>query len=342
MNDKINVSKLFDTVGNKTKEIADNVVSSVKENAPVVVKKAGELGENIQEFASTTVDVIKEGGDKLNQQYQTAKMNADKEKLKPVFKEDLLMEDFRYPNIIRVVEYDKQHMENIVCKGSIGYFDVVNEAKVLNIYKNNINDFAVQLHPKVAESLYYISPFTEAYYVDLEEYFNYQKMQRVDELNQIAYALGAKYFKVTVMEEKKSFISKAGKAGMKANVMGEKIKADGSFKKSANELTALRIESEMNLGGNNNPTKPVLKYFSKENDIISLVNMRVDTDNYLRSKTFQLRYNSSTIIKEKEAAQIDAVIKKFKLNGNMSISSEVEQENRMTFEYYIEFPEQMQ
>lgn len=341
MNDKMKVSKLFDSVGNKTKELADNVINTVKENAPVVAKKAGEIGDNVHEFTNSTIDVIKEGSDKLNQQYQIAKMNADREKLKPIFKEDLVEEGFTYPNIVRVVEYDKQHMENVVCKGAIGFLDIVNDAKVLNIYKKNINDFSLQLYPNVVESIYYISPFAESYYVDLNEYFNFQKMQRVDELNHIAYALGAKYFKVTVMEEKKSFISKAGKAGVKGSGAGDKLKADASFNKSANELTALRIESEMNLGGNNKPSRPILKYFSKENDIISLVNMRVDTNNYLKSKTFQLKYNSSTIIKEKEAAQIDAVLKKFKIGGNMSISSEVEQENRMTFEYYIEFPEEV-
>lgn len=341
MKEKINVSKMFDSVTNKTKELTENVIHSVKDGAPVVIQKAGELGGTVQNLASSTVDTIKEGSGKLNDQFQIAKMNADRARLKPVFKEDLEKVDFKYPNIIRVVEYDKQHMENVVCKGAIGFLDIINDAKVLNIYKNNISDFTLQIYPSVAETIYYLSPFAERFYVDLNEYFNYQKMQRVDELNQIAYALGAKYFKVTVMEEKKSFITKSAKASLKANAVGDKVKSDASKNNSSSEFTALRIESEMNLGGNDNPRKPELKYFSRENDIISLINMRVDADNHLKSKTFQLKYNCSTIIQEKEAAQIDAVLKKFKIGGNISISSEVEQENRMTFEYTIEFPEKM-
>lgn len=336
---KEKISRWMNDFSTKANEVASDVIETVKETSVAVAEKASDIGGEVKEFTDDALEKIKESSDKLSKQLYEAKLEADKKRLMPIFREDLECANFIYPAMIRVVEYDKQHMENEACQGSVGFIDVVSGAKVLNIYKANIDCLKIQLHPNIVETIYYLSPRTTNFYVDLDDYFNYQKKQRINELNQIAYSLGAKYFKVTVMEEKKTFIKKDMKASAKGSIPGgDKVSGSVSSNDLSSERVTLKIESEMNLGGNDNPVSPELKYFAKENDILSLINMRLNKDNQLRSKTYQLKYNCSTIIKEKEAAQIDAAIKKFKIGGNISISSEVEQENRMTFEYYIEFP----
>ncbi len=207
-------------------EVAGNVIETVKETSSVVAEKADVIGSEVKDFAEDAMVVIKDGSDKLSKQLHTAIIEADRKRLMPIFKEDLFCETFKYPSMIRVVEYDKLHMENEACLGAIGFMDLVNGAKVLNIYKANTDELNVHLHPNITESIFYLSPCTTNFYVDLDDYFNYQKKQRIDELNLIAFSLGAKYFKVAVMEEKKTFVSKSQKGSVNAkNSVSAKAKS---------------------------------------------------------------------------------------------------------------------
>lgn len=313
--------------------------TAVKDISSKVVDKATEFGKDAIDKSGDAYDAIKDGSSKVIKKIHEAIVAADKKRLSPIYLENLNNNEYTIPEMVRVVEYDKQHMENEACEGSIGFFDKIAGASVLTIYKKQVKNFNINFYPNVIESLYYLTPFQTNRYVEYSDYFAYEEKQRLTELNTIAHALGAKYFKVTIMEEQTKTFSVAMKGdsnlSFEQNKMSDKI--DAGFDKK--ELQVVKIGSELRMQGNNNPVRPELKYFAKDEDILSLINMRMDSNNPISSKEIYLNYNSASIVKMQEAMQIDAAIEKFKLKSNNSFCGKVEQENRRKFQYYIEFGE---
>lgn len=50
-----------------------------------------------------------------------------------------------------------------------------------------------------------------------------------------------------------------------------------------------------------------------------------------------LKYNRSLDISAKFAESIDGVLSKLQLGGSVSVKSEIERQNRLYYEYHIEF-----
>ena len=82
---------------------------------------------------------------------------------------------------------------------------------------------------------------------------------------------------------------------------------------------------------------PKLNYFRNDAEINSLINARMQGLDAVTSKTYTIKYNAASGLKESEAIKLDTILKKFKLKGNGSVLSEVERENRLYLEYQIEF-----
>lgn len=150
----------------------------------------------------------------------------------------------------------------------------------------------------------------------------------------VAQDLGAKRVQIKFKEHKKTFVIKNARAEGKV----EKNKASGSYEKADSEYSSIEIAADLKFSGHDTPTKPNLVYFKNEGDIEKLVQMRMGSkNNKIESKTYKFQCNRSLGIKEKEAAQIDAVLYQLKCSGTASISSEVQRESRTDLEYSIEF-----
>ena len=324
--------------GKKMGKLVGDAFETVKYVSNDVAVKAGEMGKDAIDYAGGTFETIKEGGDQLSKKMYEAKIEFEKKRLRPIYKETFLEENYKYPDMIRVVEYDKQHMESEACVGAVGFMDNVDGAEILNIYKRNADLLKIRLFPYTHETIYYPSAGSKNLYVDLGEYFEYEEKQRIAELEHIAYKLGANYFKVTIMEEKKSFVKKSEKASLDVKLFPLKGKGKYDSERSNTKYEVVKSGSELYMDGNNKPSEPELNYFSQDGDIINLIKMRKNTDNHIISKTLHVKYDSSSTIKGKRVAQLDATLKKYKIGGNASINSEVEEESRRIFEYIIEFP----
>ena len=80
-----------------------------------------------------------------------------------------------------------------------------------------------------------------------------------------------------------------------------------------------------------------LVLWANNESIKNLVKQRMSSDNRLQSKTFRLDYNTSSGIKEKEAAKIDGALKVLKFQAGGSILNEAKKESRRRLEYTIDF-----
>ena len=68
-----------------------------------------------------------------------------------------------------------------------------------------------------------------------------------------------------------------------------------------------------------------------------MIKQRLSSDNRLQSKTFRLAYNTSSGIKEREAAKIDGVLKSLKFSVGGSILNLAMNESKRIIEYTIDF-----
>ncbi len=237
--------------------------------------------------------------------------------------------------MIRVLDPEKPYLENPVCIGSVGFGMREKNMKVLNLFNQNAQDYGLTFYPSSGNYGYYVDPCNPTLDISLNDYFSYLKRVRIDELTRIAQDLGATKIRISLKAEKKTFVdNKAKIKGREGKVASEEI----SHTNVAQKFESIEVASESSFKGHD-PVEPKLVYFKNENDIKSLIEMRMNKENLLTAKTISFKYNNSSGMKEADAINVDAALAKMKLGGNASISSEVRDENRLFFEYYIEFPE---
>ena len=282
------------------------------------------------------VDGTKSKAEAVKADIEKRKDVNDLNTLNPIFSSDLKDIKRNLPKLICITEKDKKHQESRTCDGSIGHIDVVDGFKVLNIYRESLNLFNVNLFPRKDLELYYMDPIDNKCYIDLDIYFEQLKQARVCELERIAYDLGAVHFKVTYKEESAESSKKnvSEKFNAKLSKLG-KMNADVNKKNSSDKFKSVEIAAESTFIGHE-PTRPNLKYLQHEPDILNLIELRMG-DRPITHKKMEISLIESSGIKMSDAVKIDAAIKCVKANSNTNISSEVKRESKKTFVYEIEF-----
>lgn len=308
----------------KLKNLATSIGNATASTAAVI-------GEATKNAAITVAENIKDSTEQFSKNQDLKKFENDKKRLCPVYKEDLLAEDFILPTLINIVEYDKR-MENKACEGAVGFL-TGKDVKILNIYKEFINLLGVNFYPMMEETVYHIDPCVDKLYIKLDEYFAYLKKMRVDELTTVAQCLGAKHVEI-ILKSKSSNTSTAnmsGKMGIKKNGI------DFNSVRTKNEISGVEVAAKIDFGGSDKIIEPKLVYFKNESDINALIKMRLDAENgnKILSKSYSLQYGNSSGIKISDAAKIDTSLASIKCG--VSVSNEAMAEYNTILEYNIVF-----
>ena len=329
--------------------VENESVTEPDENTRGINQALAKFGSSIKKVAKKAYGASREEIEQLNDQAHKLKLDFDRKRVRPVFRE-FLFEQTK-PSVIRIFEDDKK-MSLEVCQGAIGFIDKIGELLVLNlkrteiekINEQNAGGICINFIPAIDESLYYIHPFNEWEYITLDEYFNHLKQARLNELEKIAYDLGAKHFDIRYEEEKKTFASVKGKTkqGGKAPVEVEGVKV-GDLKVGDETNSSITINSKKQYESDKNvdfeyhgePVQPNLVFFKNNTDILNLIEMRMNGG--IKEKTYTLKYSSFFGMNLNMAKKIDAAIGVYKYEANASVSSEVEKEKRTSFRYHIVF-----
>jgi len=303
---------------------------------------AGSMGSAAKKAASNAKLGAVQGGDKLGNWMDQAKREKELKALKPIFEEDLESPEFSISKLIRIAEMDKKHAESEYCKGSIGFWSIGflperKEWKVLNIYTDKADMFGLTYYPDRNGEIYYVDPFDRDHYIALDDYFHYLKVARVNELQRIAQDLGAKHFRVTYKENKKSEMEKhqKGKLAGAHKAAGASGTTEAESDYSERNSSTLEIAAEMECIGHD-PVEPKLVYFQKDDSIKNLIRLRM-SDNTVKHQKFTLSCSESSGIRMNDAAKIDAALQAMKCSVSASISSKLQSEARRYFEYEIDF-----
>ena len=297
-----------------------------------VSELASAIGSSAKKAASAVRVGARETGRQFGEKLDSAKRTMELARLRPIFPEDLADNDFLMPKLVCVADMDKKHAESELCQGSIGFRSDEKELPVVHIFRDKAIFFGLSFFPDADSGVYYVDPSDRDRYIALDEYFSYLKTARVNELQRIAKDLGAKHFRVTYKEQKKSFSSQSIAASVKASKIGT---ADAKQDTSAASFTSVEIAAEMDCEGHA-PVEPKLVYLKMEPSIQTLIELRM-SDNQMRHQKYTLQLSNSSGIKARDAVKIDAALNAMKISGNATVSSEVQSEARRFFEYEIDF-----
>ena len=263
-----------------------------------------------------------------------ARLERERNALNPVFPEDLVKLD--KPKLIRITDIDNKRAKSDICKGSIGYLSEHKGVRVLNAFTNCLDQFGLKFYPNAHGEIYYINPSNKESYIALDEYFLFLKTVRASELQKIAQDLGAKYFKVTIIEEKKSSSSINMKGSEKGILKGAgKVNSDIDHSQKEKDYSKQEVAAEMHFSGHD-PVAPKLQYLQNDPTVKNLIEMRM-SDNKMTKQKIMIRCINSSGINVGEAVKIDAALKVMKCTGNVKLVSEAESEEKRSFEYEIEF-----
>ncbi len=308
-----------------------------KPKEPVVQKEEiRKWADGVVKVAKDTinevVDNIKEGTENFENKKLAAKHEKDLLLLKPVFREMLEQREkttlsgarlFSMPAIIRVVEKDKKHTESTACEHSLGHLSSENGIQVLNVYPHHMKDLGVIFFPNMEKEFYYQDPVQKNLYIDIQEYFQQLKVARVNELERLAYSLGAKHaeiiFKTNTVELEKAK-KKAELGAKKGKKQLLDVKAEHS--EDVVKKEAIEVEKVIDCSGHDDPQVPELVYFKDNEDIQQLIYMRIDDKSRLNSKECKLKYSNSSGIKASEAVKIKGALDKMGGRNSRGVDSE--------------------
>lgn len=289
--------------------------------------------KDVSVIAESVGNTVKKGTQVVRETAEETARTLELKALQPVFSEFLNNGDFFMSKFIRVTERDKKHAESELCKGSIGFISEQKGLRIVNIFRDSVDEFGLAFYPDKESEFYYVDPSDPKGYIALNEYFSHLKLLRINELQKLAQDLGAKHFRVTYKEEKLSLTEK--KTNAKANV---KPVASGERENSSTDrnFSTVEVAAEMEFPGHS-PIKPQLKYLNNDPSIKTLIDMRMDEKAPLLHQKYMLKLSNSSGLKESEAVKIDAVLKGMKCAGNATVVSEVQNEARRYLEYEIDF-----
>lgn len=303
------------TIGNATKNTASNI------------------GEATKNVAVTVAENVKESSEQLGDRLEQMKYENDKKRLSPIYKEELLSENFVLPHLVHIVNYDKRK-ENKACEGAVGFL-TGKDVKVLNVYREFVDLLNISFYPLLEEAVYYVDPCFSNLYIKLDEYFAYLKKVRVDELTSVAQDLGAKHVEIVLKSHQNSAQSQSssGSVGL------FKVGGEMSSSRARKEFSGVEVAAKTDFGGNANPVRPKLTYFKNESDINALIEMRLNpnNENQILSKTYSLQYGNSSGIKVSDAQKIDTALSQINCAASRSVTSEAMSENNTILEYSIVF-----
>lgn len=312
------------------------ILTSVKNVAEKVSEKAASAAEEAKNTAIQLKDnaLAKQAERKITAAEK--KRQDDFIKFSPIFKDDIAHNELLTERVIRIVNYDPR-LEHDVCKGSIGFYEKTDDRKMPTIYSKFVPDLGLSFYPQLSESVFIADPCIAGKYIEIDEYYNYMKQVRVNELTLVAQSLGAKSVTIELKSTltSKSLFSKSAQAKVCPTI-------DGNYKQQGNSTSSNSIEiwaqtTFRTAIWNGGPTVPTLLYFRNESDISSLIQMVLVNRSKVAERKYSMKASSSSGMSLNEAMSIAGTLKKIKCSAGANFAKSAESESNAFLDYTIVF-----
>ena len=280
--------------------------------------------ENMQKSAAAFSEKVKED----SYQYRLSKYN-------PLFSDEYSSAEFILPQLIVIAdEIVRKGID--VCEGAIGWKSTEADSEVLHLYNTSTALKEIEFYPSVTVgATYYVDNFNPNRYINVDCIFSKAHEERLAELKQIAYALGAKSCTIEITESNQAAnsMNRGANLGAKLGPIGKiNVKADQSATSANTATRSGKITAVFE--GSTDPERPVLKWFANDENIKNLIEMRCSTPGRLKYEELKLSGSTSATMTHKAAAAIDGLKG---LKGGFSMQSQAITEHSSELLFCIEF-----
>lgn len=280
--------------------------------------------ESMQKGAAALSEKVKEEG------YQNRL-----KKYNPLFPDEYTAVDFVLPRLIVIV--DEAVRRGIdVCEGAIGWRSVDADSEVLHLYNTSTALKEIEFYPSAAcDGVYYVDNFNPNRYINVDCIFTKAHEERLAELKQVAYALGAKSCTIEINDfnQESNSAGRSANLGMKSGPFGKfGVKAEDSSVSTNARRRSGKVTAEFE--GSSAPQRPNLKWFANDDNIKSLIEMRCTSPERLKREELHLSGSASATMTRKAAAAIDGLQG---MKGSISMQSQAMVEHTSELIFCIEF-----
>lgn len=311
-----------------------------------ITKKGAETVSNIWSKATVlgkkTADAAQKGVKAISEKAQNDSYLRKMKKYNPLFPKQYKSKEFNIPNMIMIVD-DAVRRDIDVCEGAIGWLAQESGMEVLCLYDEYIEKSGINFVPTATcDAVYYVDSYNRNRFIRVDCIFGKAHEEKVAELEHVAYCLGAKSCSIEIVEadstmesESKSVSVDSGGGFKKLSVSSKESSERSAQTKSVNQRSG---KTTTYFEGNNAPTRPELKWFSHDDNIKGLIEMRCSNSNAIKSKTLVLEGSSSATMSQKTACAIDNAMGKIasvKASGAMEKQATRENHSKLIFE--VEF-----
>ena len=299
-------------------------------------KLAEATAEIVQKTVDTSKKVASDTKKNVGNVIERAKSDALLRKIKklnPVFPDQYQSEEFNIPNMIMIV--DEAVRRGIkLCEGAIGWLSNDAGVEMLCLYDEAIEFSKLKFIPApICDAIYYVDSFDRSKYIRTDCIFSKAHEERIAELKHIAHCLGAKRCSIEINESQTGVSVQKRSASVGESVYGVDTQesTETNLRQSGSDSRSGKVEIEFE--GNANCVEPELKWFSYDDNIKRLIEMRMGNSNSIKSETLELSGASSATMSQKTAYAIDSAVG----GGGVSLSSQAEKEHHSKLIYHIEF-----
>lgn len=336
-----------------TKNLSESTVDIINKTSKNVVQSAEKIGKEISDGAIKTKEVIvAESAKVIDTSVQKSKELSDKykndaylrklKKYNPIFPDDYNSESFHTPNMIKIVD-DAVRKGIDVCEGSIGWLSNENGMEVLNLYDEAIEFSGIKFYPMAqCDEIYYVDRFDRNQFINVNMIFNRAHEEKIAELKNVAYALGAKCCSVELSETTKDYSSTKQHLDVHAKAKVKMVDASSNESYDHNldvkNSTQRTGRSLVRFAGNNTPKMPNLKWFAYDENVKGLIDMRLSGNNSILTYELALQGATSAVMSENVACAIDNALGKMGLvKGKSTMANQATKEIHSKFIFYLEF-----
>ena len=241
-----------------------------------------------------------------------------------VTKKEFKSKEFKLPPII-CIEDDQANRNFVEDAEAIGWIELHKGVQALHMYSFFANQSEIVFVP-VSQSgdLYCQDAFDSNKYINANQVFGRATEEKLAELNNIAYSLGAKSCSIEIITDETNTYSK------EVSVKAKKIAQFSSefCDKKSNIKSGKAISY---FEGHDNPIYPTLKWFAHDENVKGLIEMRCNKG--IKSNILELNGSSCATMSSSIACALDDMLK-LKIKGNISMEKQVikEHSDKLIFE----------
>lgn len=305
------LNNLWSKASDFSKKVADGVQQGVQS-----------VSDNVQQSVQTMSDKAK------NDSYERRM-----KKYNPLFAKEFRSKQFHRSDII-MIGNDAERRDVDVCEGAIGWQEYAGDSVVLCLYRNWIEKCGLTFVPEATEgSIYCVDRFNPNRYIEVNSIFDRAHSEKLAELENIAYCLGAKSCEIEIVE----IVSESEASHKNVSAKAKFLKMTGAQNENAKSVEQHSGKKVTTFEGNSTPRQPDLKWFADDVNIKGLIEMRCSNDNSIKTRTLTLEGSSLVTMSQKTAACLDIAIAKNKAGTGTSMERRMEKERSCRLIFNVVF-----